>query len=833
MPKPAAVTNPDDYAIVVGIAHYPGLLNEEGKPSDLEGPVTDAASIRDWLLAPNGGGLRGEERRLHHFDPAGHAARSAKPTLAVIQQAFRDLQVKTKRRPGRRLYIYMSGHGFAPDDDKGALFTAECEADVDLPNVWATEYVKWFRAKQRFSEFVLWMDCCCDQDLTITPLPITFPRAVLSGKAARRLLGLAAQTGMKAAEGPMADGRVHGVFTWTLLNGLEKAIGANRVVTGESLRDYLLNSMADFMPEEAKAGREVSLEPYVFADRGLVFGPKRPSGAAQVRVRLTFPPAAIGSEFRIWTGNSPRVVLKGRVTPDGVSATLDKGIYVAEVRDRRLRQGFEITGSGASNDAELSFEIAQPGAPVASRLPQSCALSVKTGSKAAAIHLIDSRFKRIAEHTGFFAAGHKPGVFKLRVQYGREVIDVTEQIILLDRDTKLTLEPPALKSAAPIEGSAYTHEFHVAAAQSLQTRAQTKAAQLGIMARFWTGPQPTVSDSSRYPHPLQGLSLMTADGKVIADTSAFEDSDRVEAHTGGDPVATFAIDVDPGIYFLRQQLASGRILERTLVAPADWRTDLFIRRDLKDIAEEGSTPPPRLQRTGSVAMLMTKKDAKHIASDRQRQDQLTIEAGRLALRRGRRILEGELEQLLCRKFENPLMGIIGAHLLIMETLDPERPKEPQRIKWLDELVTNLRALVGDDHPDVQAISLLCPSKKLRASRPIAAPPMFVRSWQILLQHGKKILPAEVAKRARARGAGSTYLNWTVDPSSQSALTRSLSRQIRAVASIGELKTAEDLNRKYPQIASLAQYVLPQARIESLLDPKTKPKTVKQAARARR
>ncbi|MGC1953583.1 MAG: hypothetical protein WA970_13655, partial [Gammaproteobacteria bacterium] len=43
--------NPDDHAIVVGIAHYPGLLNEEGQPSDLDGPVTDAASMRDWLLA--------------------------------------------------------------------------------------------------------------------------------------------------------------------------------------------------------------------------------------------------------------------------------------------------------------------------------------------------------------------------------------------------------------------------------------------------------------------------------------------------------------------------------------------------------------------------------------------------------------------------------------------------------------------------------------------------------------------------------------------------------------------------------------------------------------
>jgi hypothetical protein len=43
MPKSAAVANPDDHAIVVGIAHYPGFLNEDGKPSDLAGPVTSLA----------------------------------------------------------------------------------------------------------------------------------------------------------------------------------------------------------------------------------------------------------------------------------------------------------------------------------------------------------------------------------------------------------------------------------------------------------------------------------------------------------------------------------------------------------------------------------------------------------------------------------------------------------------------------------------------------------------------------------------------------------------------------------------------------------------------
>ena len=122
MPKPAEVPNPDHHAIIVGIAYYPGLLNDEGQPSDLDGPVIDATAIRDWLVDADGGGLAGKNVTLITSTKRVKRARSAKPTLATIQQAFRDLQAKTRKRPGRRLYVYMSGHGFAPDADEGALY---------------------------------------------------------------------------------------------------------------------------------------------------------------------------------------------------------------------------------------------------------------------------------------------------------------------------------------------------------------------------------------------------------------------------------------------------------------------------------------------------------------------------------------------------------------------------------------------------------------------------------------------------------------------------------------------------------------------------------------
>lgn len=828
--------NGNDHAIVVGIANYPGLMNDEGQPSDLDGPVIDATAVRDWLVAPDGGGLAARNVALITTTKRVRRAGSAKPTALMVQKAFRDLSKRTSNDPGRRLYLYFSGHGFAPGPDQGSLFTAECESDVDMPNIWASEYLAWFRAKKRFDEYVLWMDCCADQDLILAPQSITFPRSTSVGDAGPRLIGIAAQTGMRAVETAMQDdgGRVHGVFTWTLLSGLRKAVNAEHHVTGESLRDYLLNTMKDFLPAEAKEGREISLRPFVLAEPGLVFGPKRAPKATLVT--LTAPRTSAGAEVNIWTGSPPRIAVKVKMTAGGFETSLENGIYVAEVAGKGLRDGFEVTGSESLDGRPFTVGIATKHGEAARRTSKLCRLTVQTGTEAASIHLIGSDFRRRSESFGFFDANCEPGIYKLRVQYGRELVDVSEKIILLDGPQVVEIEPPRLKSPIPIEGTAFTHEFHVAAAQVMETR-QGATAQFGILARFWTGERPVVTDASRYPHPLQGLSLCDQDDRTIVDETKFEAVSAQHAHGGGDPIATFAIDVEPGNYFLRQRLASGRILERTLVACTGWRTDVFVQRDVRDIAGEAAAGSPQLSRTGALGLLMSAVNPERqtaklraAADDARRQDQLTIEATRVALAQGRHLFRDSpdhqlTQQLLQGKFVDPILGIVGAHFLILEARDSQGQIDFGRLAPLDTIVGNLRQLVGDAHPDVEAISLLCPNANLRTKKLLAVPPMFVRSWGLLQEHGKKVLPAEVARRAKARTSGATYLNWAVDQQSKAAVTRSVSRQIKSIASNTNLKTMGGLERCFPGVARVAQQIMPQSRIKSLLAtaPKKAPK----------
>ena len=108
-----------DYALVVGIAEYPGLTN-------LVGPDTDAQAVHDWLVDPTGGNLDEQNVELirsSQFDPVD--PQDPKPASGGVKAALLRIAAKTQQASGNRLYMYFSGPGFAPTLEEGALFTAE------------------------------------------------------------------------------------------------------------------------------------------------------------------------------------------------------------------------------------------------------------------------------------------------------------------------------------------------------------------------------------------------------------------------------------------------------------------------------------------------------------------------------------------------------------------------------------------------------------------------------------------------------------------------------------------------------------------------------------
>src|SRR5262245_62117290 len=91
-----------DFALVVGVNDYPGYRT-------LKGAIEDACDFERWLLdQAEGGGLVREHCKLVKSSPA-----PVRPIHYDIDDALTELKSAMGKKPGRRFYLYFSGHGLA------------------------------------------------------------------------------------------------------------------------------------------------------------------------------------------------------------------------------------------------------------------------------------------------------------------------------------------------------------------------------------------------------------------------------------------------------------------------------------------------------------------------------------------------------------------------------------------------------------------------------------------------------------------------------------------------------------------------------------------------
>jgi len=777
-----------DFAIVVGIARYP-QLSADGVAVDLDGPDNDALAVRDWLVDPDGGKLQPANVKVIRsadFDPID--PNDPQPAKARIERELKWVEQQTAQAPGNRLYLYFSGHGFSPVFEEGALFTAE--ASQNSPEyVYVHAWMRWFRKAQRFRETVLWMDSCMNYEQSIPVNEVLMRPKIGTGVPGPAFMALAAQT-KNALEHTMSDGNVHGVFTWTLLQGLRGGAADERArITGESLRNFLYTVMPEFLPASALNSTSVDLRPFVRADEGMVF--RRLPARPKYPVRLVLPATAVGSELRIWTGRPLAQVISEVPASAEWTGKLLRGLYVADVPAAGLRHGFQVSGAGAVEEA-----VTRKGPQVAVLDGSELfSLDVVAGNPAAAISVTDYQFDRIFSETGELHEHDIPGVYKVRVEFGRDITMISDDVLLLDRDNPPGLTPgPQLSSPAPIPGTASAHEFQAAPFEEAADRrgaftgpAPGRSA-ISVLARYWTDPGSAASASAApRPHPMQDLQLLDTTGHPVADLS--QDC-QVEVQNQIDPVAVWEREVPPGAYYLRQALPDGRQYEGCVIASPDWVTQVAIQRTAQTSGTtriSGAAGQP--DAIGDVAVFMRRAGMIRVPG----QD-AAIEGARLALTQGRNLFgEGhgaQLTDLLLGKFTDPIAGIIGGHLLL-QAMDTSQP-DPGRAEQFDLVVSNLRLLLGPDHPDVEALSLRCTGEALRATRPFTAPPMFRHSWQLITAASyerPELVPTELWQRVHASAALGAFFVWAADERTRAAHAAQLSRWISQYADNGEAQTA--------------------------------------------
>jgi Caspase domain len=303
----------DDYAIVIGITKYPGLGVSPEDPADLKGSERDALEVANWLKAEDGGDLPDDRAHVNLICTSDFqsepTATQGEPQQQRLRDAFHALVEAGKEKPrasrddpmlGRRLYIYMSGHGFSPSRYRGALYVANATPD----NGWhsyASGWLEWFQDNFYFKEYVLWMDCCMDREFGIDPENI-MKKTSRFGRMGGTFIAFAAPRQFKTVERPIKvkNGEIHGIFTWALLEGLKGgAVDSEGQITARSVADYILNGRSAYLTEDDLKNPTIASEPEVVkADPTLIFatGRQKPSTS----VTLTFPATAVGKQATLW-----------------------------------------------------------------------------------------------------------------------------------------------------------------------------------------------------------------------------------------------------------------------------------------------------------------------------------------------------------------------------------------------------------------------------------------------------------------------------------------------------------------------------------------------------
>jgi hypothetical protein len=391
----------------------------------------------------------------------------------------------------------------------------------------------------------------------------------------------------------------------------------------------------------------------------------------------------------------------------------------------------------------------------------SVRVHVEAGSPLAELFLIDHDLALVARSVGDLELDVAPGVYKVKAKLGEAS---AEEVVLLNQDQRVDLSGAlSMLSPAPLAGTARTHEQHQhAAAQQSDAPALQRGhgATIFLMVRRWSSDDPRGTARTRPGAELE-LSLRRADGERI-----FE----LEPEAAGDLAAGQAVAVDPGAYLLRWRGVNGALVEQSVRALRGWQTQVFL---LDDAPVETSRPRHR------VSMLISRS-----AFDANDVELRRTEEARAALAAERKVASDAINEALFAKFENPLLGLFGAHLMLLardalvDEAEGRSNRSPRaaapvgfRQELFDTVVANLGDLLGSDDPDVIALATETTRGREAAPPPIDAPPLLWRSWSLLIDASNRwpeLVPIDVWEPIRAILPVRPFLAWSPEVGERAA-----------------------------------------------------------------
>jgi hypothetical protein len=378
--------------------------------------------------------------------------------------------------------------------------------------------------------------------------------------------------------------------------------------------------------------------------------------------------------------------------------------------------------------------------------PSRNTLTVST-SPLAEISVLDGSMNTVAQSVGELTKELSPGLYKVRVRNGPALV---EELVSLDKDRSIDVRTPPIFSPIPLEGTTRTHEYHMAHAAIASRNPAVDLGQgsgLFVFCREWSA-----DGTGASLNPATGLSIIDERGNQLSDLGQTADVNRF-----GDPSAAWCASVGPGAYRLRLTSPNGVVTERALFASPNLQTQIFVL-----LTPEGSTAnSAALPDIAGGAVVISPT---YSFNPQDRRTELG-EIARYALTQKRRILtDGLRREIVNVKFEDPMLGLLGAHLVLRD--------EPENSALFDAVTRNLLMVLGRDHPDLRVLCLRRNTPIPEVPRALDTPPMLRASWDLAVAASLEDPNAfpetggvlEIAQRIAPTGS---WLVWRREPSEES------------------------------------------------------------------
>ncbi len=731
----------NDYAVVVGIAHYP-LFH-----ADLGGPVNDARHFVEWLVtAEDQGGAGIPEEHVTTIvvpvsapDPNHLKAADGLDPLPVVENilaAFESLREKVQNlhREGgseERLYIFLAGHGFSVDTEQLGIEEPVLLMSNAKQGFWphfAGHYcAEWFVKSGLFQEVVLFMDCCRNEPLINFPLSLPSWGTSTSKTRAKKFYGLATKWAQKSRE-QVIDGMMQGVFTWSLLKALRGDVTDNEgQVTEKELKGSIYNSVRKLLANGQAPGGGEFQDPDFDGDDDWVFAQVASKQAPTATVQIDL--GQLSSETNVELIDASHNTIDQHMPKDSPWQThLPSGFYLLQVPATGQKKFFDVTGSDPITVSLEDKEVKENSDNATGKVH----LVVDAGDPTTEIFIIDSHFQRVTEG---ITGGHgrlevdlDPGIYKVKFAAGFLLQE--EYVALQAGSGPVTVPTPDLyfSASAPIKETRTTQDYHEDNANKVSKRVHC---EIGIGSQLFVFVRDLEKQGCN--DSATGLTLYDLAGNLLVDFTQVGDRDVDNPDT--DHWVGCTVQLDPGAYRLRVQTpvvdASGtaEILEQIVVTSASWQTQVFLRRRLSGNQGDCQTLRANLN---EASILMAPVGT---GFQPERSGFREAELARQGLIKGRIVFEAsELGRMVWKDHKNPMLGIYGAHqLLLSEKL------EPSDLDLLRNVTSTLQSMVGA-HPDVVAldafldgISTNVPVYQAPGYRTVyQAPPMLRSSWNILV-----------------------------------------------------------------------------------------------------